>query len=53
MVLGLDMQGRIVHNLQDSSGNAYAPITAAHEFGGMLYFGSLQQDSIARLPAPR
>jgi sugar lactone lactonase YvrE len=53
MVLGLDAQGRVVHNLQDPSANAYAPITAVQESGGMLYLGSLYELSIARLPAPR
>jgi sugar lactone lactonase YvrE len=53
MVLGLDAAGRVVHNLQDPSANAYAPITAVQEHGGMLYLGSHLENSFARLPAPR
>jgi len=53
MVLGLDAAGRVVHNLQDASANAYAPITAVQEHGGMLYLGSHMENSLARLPAPR
>ncbi len=53
MVLGLDAAGRVVHNLQDPSASAYMDITAAQEHSGMLYLGSYQGDSFARLPAPR
>ncbi len=53
MVLGLDAQGRVVQNLQDASASAYAPITAAIEANGMLYLGSIGENSIARVPAPR
>lgn len=53
MVLGLDAEGRVVHNLQDPSASAYMPITAVQEAGGMLYLGSLSEKSIARLPAPQ
>jgi sugar lactone lactonase YvrE len=48
-VLSLDAEGRVIHNLQDASPSAYAPITNAVEHEGMLYFGSTEQDSIGRL----
>jgi len=51
-VLGLDTDGRIVHNLQDPSGS-YAQITNVVENKGMLYLGSLVEDAIGRLPVPR
>lgn len=50
-VLGLDLEGRVVHNLQDPSA-AYAQITSVQEHEGMLYLGSLVEDAIGRLPAP-
>jgi sugar lactone lactonase YvrE len=50
MVLGLDADGRVVHNLQDPSADAYASITAASEARGMLYLGNIGHNSIARLP---
>ena len=50
-VLGLDKDGRVVHNLQDPSAN-YAQISSVEEYKGMLYFGSIIEDSIARMPIP-
>lgn len=50
-VLGIDGEGRIVHNLQDPSG-VYAPITNVVEHGGHLYFGSIDQDAVGRIAAP-
>jgi sugar lactone lactonase YvrE len=51
-VLGLDLDGRVVHNLQDPTAS-YAQITSVQEHKGMLYLGSLAEDSIGRLPVPR
>ena len=50
-VLGLDMDGRVIHNLQDPSAG-YAQITSVQEHEGMLYLGSLVEDAIGRLPVP-
>jgi hypothetical protein len=50
-VLGLDMEGRVVHNLQDPSAS-YAQITSVQEHEETLYLGSLVEDAIGRLPAP-
>jgi len=50
-VLGLDTNGRVVHNLQDPSG-MYGHITSVQEHGGMLYLASIFGQSIARLPVP-
>lgn len=53
-VLGLNEEGKVVHNLQDASAGAYAPITSVEQQGEWLYLGSLTQPSIARvkMPAP-
>jgi len=51
-VLGLDAEGHVVHNLQDASPMAYAPVTSAREHEGRLYLGSLRHDGIAVLDAP-
>ena len=51
-VLGLDMDGRVIHNLQDPS-RSYIQITNVEEQDGMLYLGSAVEDSIGRLPVPR
>lgn len=47
-VLGLDLQGRVVENLQDGSSDCYAQIANAVESGGNLYFGSIGESSIGR-----
>lgn len=48
-VLGLDLDGKIVANLQDKSEGRYAPITSAEEHGEYLYFGSLSAPAIGRM----
>ncbi|MCU0117494.1 SMP-30/gluconolactonase/LRE family protein [Pseudomonas sp. B2M1-30] len=49
-VLGLDTDGKVVANLQDSSEGNYSPITTAREYGDWLYLGSLKATHMARLP---
>ena len=51
-VLGLDIKGNVIHNLQDPSG-AYAQICSITEHDGMLYLGSFAEDSIGRVPVPK
>ena len=51
-VLGLDVNGRVVENLQDPTGMYYDTITSVQEHDGMLYLGSVAQDAIGRLPVP-
>ncbi len=51
-ILGLDSTGRVVQNLQDPTGTYYDSITSVEEHDGMLYLGSINQDSIGRLPVP-
>lgn len=52
MVLALDNNGQVIANLQDGSAGNYSPITSVREAGAWLWFGSLTQDSLARLPLP-
>lgn len=49
-VLGLDLDGKVIANLQYAADDAYAPITSAREHGPWLYFGSLTYPAIGRLP---
>ncbi|MFJ7312065.1 SMP-30/gluconolactonase/LRE family protein [Pseudomonas sp. NPDC098747] len=49
-VLGLDLQGKVIANLQDASSGNYSPITTVREYGDWLYFGSLKAMHMARLP---
>ena len=49
-VLGLDLQGKVIANLQDASSGNYSPITTVREYGDWLYFGSLKATHMARLP---
>jgi sugar lactone lactonase YvrE len=51
-VLGLSEDGKVMHNLQDASTGAYAPITSVEQEGEWLYLGSLMQPSIGRIKAP-
>jgi hypothetical protein len=44
MVIGINEQAEIVHNLQTS--NAYTQITSAVPFGASLYLGSLVHDDV-------
>lgn len=52
LVLGLNADGEVIHNLQDRGPNAFAPITSVREHDGWLYLGSLSAPSIARIRAP-
>lgn len=45
-VLGIDEQGKVVHNLQDPSGRV-AHLTGAREHDGRLFVGSLQDSAVA------
>lgn len=49
-VLGLDPQGRVVENLQNGPPDCYSEIANVVEHNGALYFGSIGEDTIARLP---
>lgn len=53
-VLGLNVNGAVVDNLQDGSAQCYAEIANAVERNGTLYFGSIGESSVGRyrLPSP-
>ena len=46
MVLGFDMDGNVVHNLQDSSGTV-AITTSARFHDGRLFIGTLSEPTLA------
>ncbi len=48
--LGLDLNGKVVRNLQDPSPNCFAQIANVVEHKGMLYFGSIGESAIGRMP---
>lgn len=47
--LGLDLDGRVVTNLQYEGDDVYAPITTVREAGEYLYFGSLKYPAVGRI----
>jgi sugar lactone lactonase YvrE len=51
-VLGLDVNGKVVHNLQDPSPTCFTQIANAVEHKGNLYFGSIGESAIGRAPLP-
>jgi sugar lactone lactonase YvrE len=51
-VLGLDLNGKVVANLQDGSAQCYAQIANAVERQGSLYFGSIGESTVGRYRLP-
>jgi hypothetical protein len=49
-VIGLNLQGQVIANLQDASSGNYSPITTVREYADGLYLGSLKARHMARLP---
>ncbi|MEO6679611.1 MAG: SMP-30/gluconolactonase/LRE family protein, partial [Pseudomonas sp.] len=47
--LGLDLDGKVIANLQDAGSGNYSPITTVREYGDWLYFGSLKEQHMVRL----
>jgi sugar lactone lactonase YvrE len=50
--LGLDLNGKVVRNLQCPSPNCFAQIANVVEHKGNLYFGSIGESAIGRMPLP-
>ena len=50
--LALDANGKVVQNLQDPSPECFAQIANVLEHKGMLYFGSIGEHAIGRMPLP-
>jgi len=51
-VIGLDANGKVVHNLQDFTGRYYT-VTSVNEEDGYLWLGSLAAPGVARILSPR
>jgi sugar lactone lactonase YvrE len=51
-VLGLDLEGKIVENLQDGSPQCYAQIANVLEHNGHLYFGSIGEAALGKYELP-
>ena len=51
--LALDSNGKVVRNLQDPSPQCFAQIANVVEHKGMLYFGSIGESAIGRMPVPK
>lgn len=49
-VLGLDLDGRVVTNLQSTGDGSFGPVTSVKQAGDALYLGSLSDTAIGRLP---
>ena len=50
--LGLDLNGKVVRNLQDPSPGCFTQIANVVEHKGNLYFGSIGESAIGRMPVP-
>ena len=51
--LGLDMNGHVTRNLQDPSPRCFTQIANVVEHKGSLYFGSIGESAIGRMPLVR
>ena len=51
-VLALDLNGKVVENLQNPAPDCYAQIANAVEHNGALYFGSIGESAIGRFRLP-
>jgi len=51
LVIALDHDGNVVHNLQDHTGH-YHTVTSVNDADGYLWLGSLTQPYVARIPVP-
>ncbi|WP_370306742.1 SMP-30/gluconolactonase/LRE family protein [Sinimarinibacterium flocculans] len=49
-VLGLDLDGNVVADLQYAGDGAFGPVTSVEQAGDTLYLGSLSDTAIGRLP---
>ncbi|HEX7722860.1 MAG TPA: SMP-30/gluconolactonase/LRE family protein [Pyrinomonadaceae bacterium] len=50
--LALDANGKVIRNLQDPSPQCFAQIANVVEHKGNLYFGSIGENAIGRMPLP-
>lgn len=52
MVLGLSLQGDVIHNLQHQGPDSYYHVTGVREWNGWLWLGNLDQPSLAAISMP-
>ncbi len=52
-VLGLNENGKVVHNLQYQANEAYSPITSVKQYNDILYFGSLTHAGWGKIEVPK
>ena len=52
-VLGLNENGKVVHNLQYQANEAYSPITSVKQYNDILYFGSLTHPGWGKIEVPK
>lgn len=52
-ILALDTQGHVIDNLQNNSPDCYAQIANTVEHNGVLYFGSIGENTIGRFTLQR
>ena len=52
-VLGLNENGKVVHNLQYRANEAYSPITSVKQYNDILYFGSLTHPGWGKIEVPK
>ena len=50
LVVAFDDRGRMLTSLHDTTGSHLQEITSVNPHNGFLYFGSLHNDRIGRLP---
>ena len=51
-IIGIDRDGKVVHDLFDPKGERIWVVTSVQERGGHLYLGSLADHAWARIPVP-
>jgi sugar lactone lactonase YvrE len=51
-ILGLDLEGHVIHTLQDVTGETYPDTTSVIEYKGSLYIGSFSADGVGRIRVP-
>ncbi|MEW5871656.1 MAG: SMP-30/gluconolactonase/LRE family protein [Chloroflexota bacterium] len=51
-VLGLNLDGEVIYNLQDPSGKFTSHVTSAYEYEEMLYLGNISDKAIYRISVP-
>jgi len=51
-ILGFDLDGNVIYNLQDPEGEVYYRTISVIEYEGNLYIGSIEMDGILRIPVP-